>query len=181
MVAARDALLLEHQFLCVYCGRAVLANGSDSHIEHFYPQTKYRDWSVEWWNLFISCGRATSDLCPATCGTKKADWTPSPDFIIPSATDCEGRFKYDGLGDIAPTTRTDRAATAMIARLALDDDALALERRQIIAALESDVDAGELTSATVLEEIERWRSSDATGRLKAFSQVAARYLEDEPL
>lgn len=181
MTAAREALLLEHQFLCAYCGRAVRPDGSDSHIEHFFPQTRFRDWSVEWWNLFISCGRATGETCPATCGTEKGDWIPSPHFIIPSSQDNEARFKYDGLGDIAPRTTTDLAATTMIERLALNDDALALERRQIIAALESDLEAGELTPATIGEEIERWRSADASGRLKAFSHVAARYLEDEPV
>ncbi|MEG3168065.1 retron system putative HNH endonuclease [Sphingomonas sp. LB3N6] len=179
MTAAREALLKEHQFLCAYCGRAVLADGSDSHIEHFFPQKKFRNWSVEWWNLFISCGRATGDTCPATCGTEKEDWIPSPNFIIPSSPDSDSRFRYDGLGNIGPTNSPDLAATTMIHRLALDDDALALERRQIIAALEADVAAGELSPATIAAEIERWHTADPSGRLKAFSQVAARYLEDE--
>jgi len=181
MIAVRNALLRESNFLCAYCGRTVLADGSDSHIEHFYPQSKFEDWSVEWWNLFISCGRATSEVTPATCGTLKSDWVPSPDFIIPSSKGCEGRFRYDGLGEIAPRTAVDVAASTMIKKLGLNDGALSLERQQIIAALEYDVDAGELTPAMIPEEIERWRSADSGGRLKAFSQVAARYLEEEPV
>lgn len=179
MTAARDALLREHGYLCAYCGRSVASDGSDSHIEHFYPQARFKDWSVEWWNLFISCGRANSDLCPSTCGTKKGDWIPSPYFIIPSSPNCEGRFRYDGLGDVAPWRPEDVAAGEMIIRLALDDGALSLERQQVIAALELDFANGELTAISIPEEILRWRTPDLNGRLKAFSQVAARYLEEE--
>ncbi|MCP1550225.1 hypothetical protein J2W76_003470 [Methylorubrum zatmanii] len=118
-------------------------------------------------------------MLPATCGTKKGDWSPISNFIFPSSLDCERRFRYDGLGDIAPKLATDAAAAEMIVRLALDNEALSLERQQVIAALEADVTSGELTVASFPQEIERWRTPDPEGRLKAFSQVAARYLEDE--
>jgi uncharacterized protein (TIGR02646 family) len=181
MVAVRTALLREQGYLCAYCGRALAVDGADSHNEHFFPQSKFRDWELEWWNLFASCGPQKVRHRPKTCGDAKDNWTPSPHFIIPSDPSCEDRFRYDGIGQIAPTVATDLAATAMISKLNLKEPSLTLERQQLIAALEQDIADGHINPATVPTEIALWRTTDPQGRLKGFAQVAIRYLAVEPL
>ena len=58
----RLTLLKEQGFLCAYCGRALSSDFSNSHIDHFWPQTAFDgsggrdDLRLDHKNLFQSCG-----------------------------------------------------------------------------------------------------------------------------
>ena len=78
--AMRQSLMKEQGYLCVYCGRSLASDFSDSHIDHFWPQSIfngkthengkiYKDRRVCYSNLFMSCGRDSG--LPITCGRAK--------------------------------------------------------------------------------------------------------------
>ena len=186
----RLTLLKEQGFLCAYCGRALSADFSDSHIDHFWPQTIFDgtgghdDLRLDHDNLFQSCGpsslpsRAARGL-PYTCGAAKDDWYDEQHSIMPSEEDCELRFMYDAAGQVSPTEDDDQAARNMIERLRLDDAALNNERKKIVQELEQDVLGQSPTVLELREEIDSWLEVDEAGRLSGFAQVARRYLEVE--
>ena len=178
-LALVSALLQQQGFVCVYCGKQIAEVGADGHIEHFYPQSLFKEWDLAWWNLFVSCGPPKTKNLPKICGAAKGNWVPSGQFIYPGVADCEGRFRFDGLGQILPSQLADQAATAMILRLNLSEAGLQNQRAAIVRAIEEDIANGLIDSSKIAAEIELWRTRDEDGRLKAFGHVAARYLEEE--
>jgi uncharacterized protein (TIGR02646 family) len=174
------ALLEEQKFVCVYCGATISTDWGSTHIEHFWPRSKFPALRFDWPNLLASCGPPTTKRQPRTCGAAKDNWVPA-NYVDPSDPDCEHKFAYDGLGQIIPSALGGMPATVMIDRLKLDDASLEYQRRQIIAELEKQVGCGTINAMTVAEEIRSWREPDASGHLREFGHVAARYLEDEPI
>jgi len=49
----RKQLLEEQGYICAYCMGRI--DCTHSKIEHFKPQTKYRDFQIDYQNLFITC------------------------------------------------------------------------------------------------------------------------------
>jgi uncharacterized protein (TIGR02646 family) len=176
------ALLREQGYVCSYCGQKLHGRG-DSHIDHFWPQTDFPERALDYTNLFASCGPpgrpGSPKNLPSTCGDAKKAWFHCTDYIMPSDSDCEYHFKYGGSGSISPAMAGDVAAENMISHLRLGDPSLVNERSVLIALLEADITANEITLSNKQAEVLSWRTPDATGRLSGFGHVAARYLEDE--
>ena len=177
----RRTLLVEQGFLCAYCGRSLASDFSDSHIDHFWPQSVFNgsghpdDRRLEHDNLFQSCGPGSlpgmaERFRYATCGDAKGDWYDEQHFVIPSAPDCEDRFVYDASGRIGAKDPCDRAAVNMIAALKLDHPSLDNER---------DCLSGQPDWREVETEIVSSSAPDEEGRMVGFAQVARRYLEEE--
>lgn len=174
-----DALLTEQGHVCAYCGKGPLTDRTDSHIDHFWPQSHFPDLALDYTNLYASCGPATERRAPRTCGDAKGNWfNPDNQDLFPSHPDCEYRFKYSGAGQVLPRRGEDSLARAVIKEFNLNDDILRVERRRVIAGLEEAVTGGEITAETISTEIEYWRSR-IDGRHIPFGHVASRYLEDE--
>ena len=186
----RRTLLVEQCFLCVYCGRSLDSDFSDSHIDHFWPQSVFNgsdhpdDRRLEHDNLFQSCGPGSlpgmaERFRHATCGEAKGDWYDEQHFVIPSAPDCEDRFVYDASGRIGAKDPCDRAAVNMIAALKLDHPSLDSERKKVIQDIEQDFLSGRPDWSEVETEIGSSSATDEEGRMVGFAQVARRYLEEE--
>jgi len=175
-----EALLCEQHHVCVYCGKRITIEYHRSHIEHFWPQSKFHNRRFEWNNLFASCGPTGHTNTPQTCGDHKGGWTPT-NHIDPADPHCEQRFSYDGNGTISPSPIGGAQAAKMIEKLNLDDDSLDYDRFSIVAELEEWIQGGEIDALNVAQEIALWRDIDQDGKLKSYGHVAARYLEDEPL
>ena len=159
----------------MYCGAAISTAPRSTHIEHFWPSSKFRALRFDWANLFASCGPPTAKRQPRTCGDAKCNWVPA-NHIEPSDPDCERKFAYDGLGQIRPSALGGKSAETMIGRLKLDHNSLDYQRRQIIGYLEQEIASGAIDASNVTAEILSWRDAGADGHLKAFGHVAARYL-----
>ena len=186
----RRALLREQGFLCAYCGRSLASDFSDSHVDHFWPQAVFNgcdhpdDRRLDPDNLFQSCGPGSlpgmADRFPhVTCGDAKGDWYDERDFVMPSESDCEDRFVYDGSGRIDTKDPTDVAARNMIKALKLGHPGLDNERRKVIQGIERDLLSAGLDWNEVEREITSLNAPDKEGRLVGFAQVARRYLEEE--
>ena len=183
--AMRQPLIKEQGYLCVYCGRSLESDFSDSHIDHFWPQSifngkTHEDRRVCYSNLFMSCGRDSG--LPITCGRAKGNWFNRSDYIIPIDPCCEGRFVYTGAGKIEPQNPCHTAAIQMIDILKLNDPSLVSERKKIVQYImctffSDDPD----TTDEIQNEIDDLNTPDAEGRLRGFSQVSKRYLEEEML
>lgn len=171
--ALHVALLVEQGWVCCYCGRAVSA--SDSHIEHFRPQTHYGELALSHENMFASCIRGTAPGMPLHCGHAKSDRFDEACAISPSDSGCEERFLYTLLGAISPTCRDDKAAAYMADLLKLDTPFLRNRREEV---LQRTFDAEFLASVTE-EELRllqhAFQHRDAAGHSENFGHVLARY------
>lgn len=167
------ALLAEQGWVCCYCGRAVSI--SDSHIEHFRPQTHYVGLALSYENMFASCIRGTTPGMPLHCGHAKSDSFDEACAISPVEPGCEARFLYTLLGAISPTHRDDKAAASMTDLLKLDIPFLRNRRAEV---LQRTFDADFLASVTE-EELQRLQDAfqrrDAAGHNENFGHVLARY------
>ncbi len=68
----RKQLLEEQGYICCYCMSRI--NCDNSKIEHFKPQTKYRNLQIDYRNLFIACGGGTGKKGKYQfCDTKKGE------------------------------------------------------------------------------------------------------------
>ncbi|MER9002399.1 MULTISPECIES: retron system putative HNH endonuclease [unclassified Mesorhizobium] len=183
--ATLAALLSEQHFVCCYCGRALNANLSDSHIEHFRPRKTYgpksdNDLSLEYLNFVASCGsgNSLSPSLPKTCGEAKGSWFDEGSHIAPWDLECEQRFAYGVSGTVIPKFQNDAIAEVMISVLWLDNPALSGERASVLMDIERAIDSGELTANDVAQEIAFWTTPELGAR-PTFGHVAARYLQDE--
>ena len=186
----RRILLLEQGLLCAYCGRGLASDFSDSHVDHFWPQSDFdgsghrQDRRLDHDNLFQSCGPGSlpgmkKRFFSSTCGDAKGNWYHERDYVIPSNAGCEDRFSYDGSGAIGPKDPGDLGARNMIANLKLDDAGLNNERKKVIQSIEQDVLSKGPDWNEVERELGRLCSTDGEGRMTGFAQVARRYLEEE--
>ncbi|RJF79226.1 TIGR02646 family protein [Azospirillum cavernae] len=174
------SLRVEQGYVCAYCGRSLKIDGSDCHIEHFWPRDFYKNRTFDYLNLFASCGKKPTKNIPKTCGHAKDNWhDPNNQDLIPSHPDCERRFRYDSTGQIKPKRKDDAMASQAIVALNLDDKTLKNERREVIAGLERAIEDGEINKTTRDKEIASLRALDKEGRAKPFGHVAALYLEQE--
>jgi uncharacterized protein (TIGR02646 family) len=184
-----SALLNEQGYVCAYCGRAVNADRSDSHIDHFWPQAHFNgsaapDRTLDYDNFFVSCGPirepGSRKTVPRTCGDAKGDWFDPVSHIMPSDPNCERRFTYGATGEISPSVPGGQAALNMIKHLYLQEKGLQYERQQMIADVETAIEHGAMSRVSLADELRFWRTpKDALGRLPSLGDVAARYLETE--
>lgn len=175
-----QALLDEQHHVCVYCGKRITAAFHSAHIEHFRPQSSHRNVRFDWNNLFASCGPVGKKNTPKICGDAKGHWDPR-NHIEPTDPLCEQKFVYDGNGAIWPSAIGGTEAQTMIDKLNLDNESLDFERLLIVADLEERIRDGKIDATSVAQEIALWRAIASDGTLKAYSHVAARYLEEEPI
>jgi len=117
-IELKNSLMREQGYLCCYCERRL--TDSDSHIEHFQPQSDPAVDPLDHGNLLCSCQNQMKKGEPRHCGNLKADWFDPALLISPLDPTCESRFKFEGDGLIKPADPDDLAAHETIARLGLD-------------------------------------------------------------
>ena len=187
----RNSLMGEQNFLCAYCGRRLNRNFSNSHIDHFWPQSHFHgsrgddgvcrpDRRLDYSNFFLSCGPASllgAESLPRTCGDAKGNWFDEGHHIMPSDETCEARFKFSDSGNILPNDTGDVSARNMIEKLNLNDEGLASDRRKLIQEIEEILVSQDPDEK--LEQMRSWCEPDDAGAMAGFAQVARRYFEEE--
>ncbi len=186
-----EALLKEQGGVCVYCGKRLSLDRSDSHIEHFRPQTTYNattppDLTLEYYNLIVSCGPndlpiGHQDRKPVICGEAKSDWFDENEHVHPADQNCPERFSYGLSGAALAADSQDGAANRMIEVLRLNDDSLVYERGVLLTGLEEAIVSGEIDLTTKEGDIAFFQSVDDSDRLPDLGHVAVRYLQVELL
>lgn len=94
-------LIAEQGHICCYCGGRIVH--TDSHIEHFQPQTDYPDRELDYFNLLASCQNKLAPKEPRHCGMGKGDWFDDRLLVSPLIADCEEFFEYTASGEILPS------------------------------------------------------------------------------
>ena len=128
-----EALREAQRGLCVYCGRRLQLQPGKFHIEHFRPQSAYPALSVDFANLFLSCGQEADAGKPsATCGHAKGDRFDEAECIEPDYPACTRRFRFLLTGKVAPRSDDDAAAEVMIDLSNLNHRELTKDREDIL-------------------------------------------------
>jgi len=115
--AVKEALMAEQGYLCCYCERRL--TDSDSHIEHFKPQSDQTVDPLDYSNMLCSCQNQLNKGEPRHCGNRKDNWFDDELLVSPLDPEGESRFSFTGDGNIKPELTTDRAANETINRLGL--------------------------------------------------------------
>jgi len=126
----KKALIQEQGGLCCYCECRVTEN--DSHFEHFRPQSRFKELSLNYDNLLCSCINEPKRISDLHCGHFKGEWFEETNLISPLDPSCEQRFKYDSKGNIEPADKNDTAAEKTKDKLGLNNGDFPERRRQVI-------------------------------------------------
>lgn len=131
----KQRLILEQGGLCCYTGISVTE--TQSHIEHFLPQTlctdtDYKD--VEYTNLLAAYPGEDRPTCPFGARAR-GSWYDPVLLVSPLRGDCERRFVFRLNGRIEAANSGDDGAVQTIKKLHLDHESLAELRKQQIDAV----------------------------------------------
>lgn len=126
----KASLIKEQRGICCYCESKLIKN--DSHIEHFRPQERFQELSLDYNNLFCSCQSNLKKGDPRHCGNAKGEWFDEELLISPLSPDCASHFCYTADGHVFPANSTDAAAKETIKRLALDCPKLVDSRKAVL-------------------------------------------------
>lgn len=172
-----QALRGEQGHLCCYCGGEI--SESDSHIEHFRPQSKFQSLDLDYPNLHVSCVRTPKGARSAWhCGHAKQSEFCEERAVSPIDEACEGRFIYAlQSGAVYATDPHDAGAKYMGKLLGLDVEVLRERRREALEEVFND----EFVKSTNEEQLrafaQTWRQPAEDGRTRKFGHVLARYAE----
>jgi uncharacterized protein (TIGR02646 family) len=172
--ALKRSLVTEQGHICCYCGRRIVP--SDYHVEHLVPRNGVMGSAAltfVYTNLLASCQANLGRTDPRHCGTAKGDWYDAALLVSPLDPGCERRFSYDLDGKVRRADPADLGAKETIAHLDLDGSRLRTLRRNLIEALDLDLQPDELR---VL--LAAYDARDAEGRFDSFCFVLAATLRD---
>lgn len=114
----KKALQAEQGYICCYCERRL--TDSDSHIEHFRPQSDPSVDPLDYDNLLCSCQQRVEKGKPCHCGVLKGRWFDANLLVSPFDPGCEKRFAFLFNGEIKGADEKDKAASETIERLGLN-------------------------------------------------------------
>jgi uncharacterized protein (TIGR02646 family) len=175
--ALHEALLIEQDEMCCYCGRFIRLE--DSHIEHFRPQETRKDLALEYSNLHASCIRETKPGIPLHCGHAKANAFDEAQAISPLDSGCEQRFIYTLAGAIHPADPNDTSADYMVNLLQLDIRLLRDHRADALQRVFDHAFMDSVTNDELARLAEGYRQPGANKQWKGFGHVLARYAEQQ--
>ncbi len=98
---------------------------------------------------------------------------------MPSNSECETKFSYNGDGEIRPNDPNDTAAQNMITILKLDDEGLTFDRKKVVQNIEQSILQSGIQDHDIVEQIKSWWEPDDNGKMSGFAQVARRYFDEE--
>lgn len=183
----RQALVKAQGWLCCYCMNRITPDNST--IEHFLPQSQFKEEEVRYANLFLTCrysrGKSKKEQ---HCDDKKGDELIPHYISLPS---CENYFAYNSRGEILPNcdyrsierciknyqnlTPTQQAVLATINILNLNASSLVTQRKSFIRPLISQVQR--LNQNEIEALIVKYKQCN-DGKLKRFCGVAIYFLAD---
>jgi uncharacterized protein (TIGR02646 family) len=160
--AVKQSLMQEQGYICCYCESRLV--DSDSHIEHFQPQSDPSVDPLSYSNLLCSCQRRIEKGDPLHCGNLKNGWYDKQLLISPLEIGCAERFAYSGDGQIRPANLADEPARVTIQKLGLDIPKLNNLRKK---AIEPFVDPA-LSEIEFREFVTGYLGRDTDGRSGEF-------------
>lgn len=162
----RELAAQEQCFMCCYCMQTITPNNST--IEHFLPESLYKEEVANYHNLFLACSYSKGKPKKYRhCDTAKTEKI-IPKYI--SHPKCETFFAYNSVGEILPycefksiksciknyaaLTEEQRMVLATIEVLKLNVDSLTQQRASFHKVFMDKIDL--MTEETLLEELQRY-------------------------
>jgi uncharacterized protein (TIGR02646 family) len=173
-------LITEQGHICCYCGERIVQ--SDSHIEHFQPQTDFTHLELDYFNLLASCQQKIEPKHPRHCGMGKSDWFDNELLVSPLIADCADFFEYTDIGEILPTRRSEKAAAATetIAKLRLNIPKLQAGRAGVIDSFYDEPDfLSTLSDGEIDKLVHYYSQTDRKGQYQPYCQVIIYLLYQE--
>lgn len=161
----RKQLLKEQGYICCYCMSRI--NCNNSKIEHFKPQTKYRNLQIDYQNLFIACDggegkRGKEQYCDTFKGEDELKSINLLDVI-------EQYIQYSKLGDVSSTDS--KINTELNDILNLNNKILKKNRKQSYQRLIQNLQQRGWTNQTINQDITKYKDLDDEGKYYEFSQM----------
>jgi len=128
--AILTSLMEEQRGLCCYCERRLSA--TNSHIEHFRPQSKFPELALDYGNMLCSCMPEIHEGGKVYCGMAKGDWFDDDLMVSPFDDGCEVRFAYGADGSVYSANPCDQAVDKTVEKLNLDGAKLRAWRKEVL-------------------------------------------------
>jgi uncharacterized protein (TIGR02646 family) len=168
--AVVDSLNNCQRGLCVYCGRKLNLSkpGKSFHIEHFRPQSRFKKLSVDFENLFLSCGHESANGTRSqTCGTYKDQWFEEAAYVDPQYPGCMNFFNFHLSGNVSPNPEEAISSQNMIEKLNLNHPELKVDRAELFKYLDNED----------LDESDFWNSE--LNMAESYAHIAFHYVLKE--
>jgi uncharacterized protein (TIGR02646 family) len=175
-------LIAEQGHICCYCGERIVT--SDSHIEHFQPQTDYPHLELDYFNLIASCQQKIQPKEPRHCGMGKGDWFDAELLVSPLIADCDDFFEYTAIGEILPSRVPEKAKRAekTIEKLRLNIPKLQATRAGTIDSIYGDPDLQLPLSDDEIDKLTHYYSHiDNNGMYQPYCQSIVYLLKQEKM
>ena len=166
----RRQLLEEQGYICCYCMSRI--DCDNSKIEHFKPQTKYRDFQIDYQNLFITCnGGEGKKGKEQYCDTFKGE----DELInINLLSSIEFHIQYSKLGKISSSNKKiDKELNNV---LNLNNKILKQNRKETYQRLIQNLSKKDWTTKTIKDNIYKYKNMDSNGKYKPFCEMIVYFL-----
>ncbi len=166
-------LLDEQGFLCAYCMKKIDDNVMK--IEHFLPQSKYPNKSLEYNNLFACCDGGISNRendNALSCDTKKENRETS---INPLKNDIEEKITYTPEGEII--SDNDNYTHDMNEILNLNSSRLKRNRNEVCQLIIKEILNNQNNKTYLMKLLNYWKENRQGVGLPEYAGVAKYFLK----
>ena len=166
----RKQLLEEQGYICCYCMSRIDCNNSK--IEHFKPQTKYRNFQIDYQNLFIACNggegkKGKEQYCDSFKGENELK-------DINLLLNIESFIQYSKLGEISSSNTKIEKELKII--LNLNNNILKKNRKQSYQRLIQNMNKRGWTTQTIKNDISKYKKMDVNGKYYEFCEMIVYFL-----
>jgi uncharacterized protein (TIGR02646 family) len=166
----RKQLLEEQGYICCYCMSRIDCHNSK--IEHFKPQTKYKNFQIDYQNLFIACsggeGKKRKEQC---CDSFKGENELENINLL---SNIEAYIKYSKIGKISsPNKKIDNELNS---RLNLNNRILKRNRKESYQRLIQNLNKRGWTNQTIKHDIYKYKNRDSNGKYYEFCEMIVYFL-----
>lgn len=173
--ALRQALLIEHGYLCAYCMRRIPVkdpnNKETSRIEHIQPIEFYEERQLDYTNMVICCPGYinSSEHCDKSKKSQEISFTPFDIHVQNSIS----YLTKDG------TIQSSNANwnTEMNDVLCLNNSLLKINRSQVLEGIRAILEKKKWKRAELENQLHHWSNPNADGKRSPYCGIVIWYLE----
>jgi len=169
----RKQLLQEQGYICCYCMSRIDCNNSK--IEHFRPQTKNREFQIDYQNLFIACsGGEGSRAKEQFCDTKKGE---SELKHIDLLSSIENSISYQkGAKNISIFSTNKSIDKEMNDILNLNVNVLGRNRREVYDRVMKNLKSRGYTTVSIQKALNYYRTQH-NGKFEPYCEMVVYFLD----
>jgi len=166
----RRQLLEEQGYICCYCMSRIDCNNSK--IEHFKPQTKYRNLQINYQNLFLACSGGEGKIGKEQyCDSFKGEDELESINLLSSI---ENYIAYSKLGEISSIdSKIDNELNSI---LNLNNNILKRNRKESYQRLIQNMNKKGWTIKDIKHSINKYKTVDSKGKYRPYCEMIVYFL-----